>query len=67
MPLNCTIAERYLSLRDVLALKPGDVIPVDLPDDYSLTANRVPLFQAALGKNRGNLALRITADANRPH
>lgn len=57
--LNCKLVDKALSLREVLALKAGDVIPVDLPDDYLVTANATPVFAATLGASRGNLALRI--------
>jgi flagellar motor switch protein FliM len=55
--VNCAIAERSLSLKEVLRLKEGDVIPVDMPDSHLVYANEVPAFYAKLGNSRGNLAL----------
>jgi flagellar motor switch protein FliM len=55
--VNCAIAERSLSLKEVLRLKAGDVIPVDMPDSHLVYANEVPAFYAKLGNSRGNLAL----------
>ena len=57
--INGTVAEKEISLRDIMALEPGDVIPVDLPDKLVLTANGVPVLYARLGQSRGNLALQI--------
>ncbi len=38
--VNCAIAERSLSLKEVLRLKEGDVIPVDMPDSHLVYAER---------------------------
>ncbi|HUH36329.1 MAG TPA: flagellar motor switch protein FliM [Spongiibacteraceae bacterium] len=57
--INCTVAEREITLRDILDLAPGDVIPVEMDDALALTANGVPVLRARLGQSRGNLALQI--------
>ena len=57
VPVNCAVAERQLSLKDVLRLKEGDVIPVDMPESHLVYVNDVPAFYAKLGNSRGNLAL----------
>lgn len=57
--VNSTVAEKDISLRDIIDLEPGDVIPVDLPDRLVITANGVPIMYARLGQSRGNLALQV--------
>ena len=57
--LNCTVAERDISLRDIIDLEAGDVITVDIPDKLPVTANGVPVMNAKLGVSRGNMALQI--------
>jgi flagellar motor switch protein FliM len=57
--VNTTIAEKEISLRDIIDLEEGDVIPVDVPEKLILTANGVPVLYARLGQSRGNLALQI--------
>ncbi len=57
--VNTTVAEKAVSLRDIIDLEPGDVIPIDLPDKLILRANGVPVLYARLGQSRGNLALQI--------
>jgi flagellar motor switch protein FliM len=57
--LNCTVVERKIMLRDLVDLAPGDVIPIELPEEFVLTANDVPMFKASLGSRNGNLALKI--------
>lgn len=63
--LECDIVRRDLLLRDIVALKTGDIIPIEFPDAHVLTANGVPMFRAQLGQHRGNLALKIRAHFDR--
>ncbi len=57
--LGCTVAERDISLRDVVDLREGDVIPVEIPKTLTLQANGIPVFKVKLGRSRGNLALEV--------
>ena len=57
--LECDVATREILLRDIVDLKAGDVIPIDLPDFHVLTANGVPMFRTQLGQHNGNLALKV--------
>ena len=59
VPLNATVARRQLKLRDILHMQPGDVIPVELPEDMVMRANGVPTFKVKLGSHKGNLALQV--------
>lgn len=58
--LNCEVANRTVSLRDILDLQTGDIIPIDAPDNLLVTANGVPVFESQLGQTHGNLALRVS-------
>lgn len=58
--LKGTIVETELPLRDVLQLKPGDVIAVDIPSEVSLYVEGSPMFRGAFGVARGHNAIRIT-------
>jgi len=57
--LELNIAEREMTLRDVMELQAGDVIPVDIPETFELKANRVPVFSCSLGVSRGRLAVKV--------
>ncbi|MBV1877498.1 MAG: flagellar motor switch protein FliM [Pseudomonadales bacterium] len=57
--LNCKVVERDIMLRDLVDLAPGDVIPIDMPDEHILTANDVPMFRTRLGERNGSLAMKI--------
>ena len=57
--LECTVVEKKMSLRDIIDLKQGDVIPVDIPETLTLRANGVPIYKTRMGTSRGNLGLEI--------
>ncbi|MGS2717545.1 flagellar motor switch protein FliM [Eionea flava] len=57
--LNTNFVESKILLRDIVDLKDGDVIPVDLPDEYITTANGVPIFKVDIGQSNGNFALKV--------
>ncbi|AZZ90976.1 flagellar motor switch protein FliM [Hahella sp. KA22] len=59
VPLNAAVVRQKISLRSLSRLKPGDVIPVDMPETITVTANGVPIFIAKVGQCNGNLALKI--------
>ncbi|AHC37104.1 flagellar motor switch protein FliM [Pseudomonas fluorescens] len=65
VPLSATVARRQLRLRDILHMQPGDVIPVELPEEMIMRANGVPSFKVKLGSHKGNLALQVVEAINR--
>lgn len=64
--IECDVVTREVTLRDIVELRVGDVIPVDFPDFHVLTANGVPMFTTQLGQSHGNLALKIKELIERP-
>lgn len=59
VPIHGTLVERDITLREVAALKAGDVIPVDIPEEFVLQANGVPVFRGKMGISNENLAVKI--------
>ncbi|AZO83928.1 MULTISPECIES: flagellar motor switch protein FliM [Pseudomonas] len=59
VPIGATVARRQLRLRDILHMQPGDVIPVDMPEEMIMRANGVPAFKVKMGSHKGNLALQV--------
>lgn len=57
--LSSTLAETTLSMRELMSLKAGDVIPVDIPDEVVLSAEDVPLFRGRFGASSGTCAVKI--------
>ncbi len=66
VPVNCIVAERKITLREILGFKVGDVIPITMPDSNTVVANGVPIFDAQFGKSGANLALKIKGHLTRP-
>ncbi|MFB9887557.1 flagellar motor switch protein FliM [Balneatrix alpica] len=64
--INTVVARRQISLRDVLEMEPGDIIPVELPEQLTLTANDIPVFRGKLGVSKKNLAFKITEQFKLP-
>jgi flagellar motor switch protein FliM len=46
-------------LRDLMNLKPGDVLPLDIPDLIEASVDGVPVMQCKYGVRNGQYALRI--------
>lgn len=57
--IHGTLVERDIKLREVAALKEGDVIPIELPDNFVLEANGIPVFNGKMGISNNNLAVKI--------
>lgn len=57
--INSTLTETRITLGELVALRAGDVIPVDLPDVISATVGGVPVFRGKFGTSGGNLALKV--------
>jgi flagellar motor switch protein FliM len=66
LPLEMTVAEQDMTLRDVLELEEGDIIPIELPEKFELKANKVPVYNCTMGVSRGNLAVKIVDQIVRP-
>ncbi len=64
--LSCTLAETEISLRDIMDMKPGDVIPVDVPDLVTMNAEGIPVFRGKYGVSRGSMAVKIVEQVTFP-
>jgi flagellar motor switch protein FliM len=57
--VSAVFAESTLTVRELSALEPGDIIPIDMPEFVDVAASGVSLFQARLGASRGNYAVQV--------
>ncbi|KMV29708.1 flagellar motor switch protein FliM [Photobacterium swingsii] len=55
-----------LSLRDLMELQTGDVIPIDMPEAATVFVEDLPTYRAKMGKAGDNVALKITEKLKRP-
>jgi flagellar motor switch protein FliM len=53
------LGQADISLRQILDLKSGDVISLDLPDAVVAEVDGVPLFECHYGQKNGQLALKV--------
>jgi flagellar motor switch protein FliM len=58
--LSSTLTETEITLREVLNLKAGDVIPIEVPGAVTLRAENIPVFRGRFGVAQGNCAIKIT-------
>ncbi len=65
VPINASVVKQKISLRQLSRLKAGDVIPVELPETVTVTANGVPIYTAKVGQCNENLALKIVGKIKR--
>ena len=57
--VNSLLAEKNISIREVLQLKKGDVIPIDMPKTVMLKVEGVPVFTGKACASEGYYAVQI--------
>jgi flagellar motor switch protein FliM len=58
------LAEAQISLRELVRLSPGDIIPIEAPQQVTLLAGNVPLYRGSFGVSQGRNALKILSGAS---
>jgi flagellar motor switch protein FliM len=53
------LAQAQISLRELVRLSPGDIIPIEAPQQVTLFAGDVPLYRGRFGISQGHNALKI--------
>lgn len=63
----CTVfVESSLNMRELLKLKPGDILPIEMPKTATLYAGGRALFRGKFGRSRGYNALKVIEPIARP-
>lgn len=65
--IKSTLTTQDITLRDVLTMQEGDIVPVDIPDQVVASVDGVPVFKARFGESRGNCALKVDEILNMSH
>jgi flagellar motor switch protein FliM len=60
---RAVLAQAKISLRELVRLAPGDIIPIDAPQHVTLLAGDVPLYRGRFGISQGHNALKILPGA----
>jgi len=63
--LSSLLLEAHMSIGEFLHLRPGDVIPVQLPELATVYAEDVPVFRGRYGQSNGSNAVCFQAHAGR--
>lgn len=63
--VRSNLIEKEMSLSEIVDLKPGDIIPFDMPDQIILDAEDIPIFKGNIGVSRGNAAIKINEKVGR--
>ena len=62
--LSCVLTNKEISLKQIMALKAGDVIPVDLSEPATIMAEGIPALKGHYAYSKGYNAIRITKPVN---
>jgi flagellar motor switch protein FliM len=60
---RAVLAQAQISLRELVKLSPGDIIPIEAPQQVTLLAGNVPLYRGRFGISQGRNALKILPGA----
>ncbi len=68
VPVNfrVNLLEKALSLRDLMDLRPGDIIPIDMPPHALMYVEELPTFRVKMGRSGENVAVQISEKIKRP-
>jgi len=64
--LTTKFLEVDIPLSQVMELKAGEIIPIEMPEFVTVLIEQLPSFRAKLGKSRDNIALKIESKIKRP-
>ncbi len=57
--VSCVLTDVTMSLEQLIDLKPGDIIPVDIPEVVTLKAEDVPIVRGKFGVSNGFNAVKV--------
>ena len=64
--LYSILAEKVLSLHEIAQMKPGDVLPFEMPTYFPMYVEDIPVFRGKLGLFKNHYALQILSKMTRP-
>jgi flagellar motor switch protein FliM len=65
MDTRAVLAQTSISLRELVKLSPGDIIPIEAPQQVTLFAGEVPLYRGRFGNSQGRNAVKIQSGVSR--
>ena len=58
--ISSILAETQITMRELKNLKPGDVIPIEIPKTVALTVEDIPVLHGIFGVSNGKNSIKIT-------
>jgi flagellar motor switch protein FliM len=65
--VSSTLLEKKVTINDILTMKAGDVIPIEMPEKITVRAGGLPSFRATYGVSNDRAALKVTDIIDRTH
>ncbi len=68
VPVNfrVNLLERDISLRDLMELQVGDVIPIEMPENATMFVEELPTYRVKMGQSSDKIAVQISEKIKRP-
>ncbi|WP_341658949.1 flagellar motor switch protein FliM [Vibrio sp.] len=68
VPINfrVNLLEHDISLRDLMELQPGDIIPVAMPENATMFVEELPTYRVKMGRSGEMLAVQVSEKIKRP-
>jgi len=68
VPVNFRVEllEQDISLRDLMELQPGDIIPITMPEHATMFVEELPTFRTKMGRSGEHLAVQVSEKIKRP-
>ncbi|MGR5067040.1 MULTISPECIES: flagellar motor switch protein FliM [Vibrio] len=68
-PVNfrVNLLEKNISLRDLMELQPGDVIPIEMPEHATMFIEDLPTYRVKMGRSEDKMAVQISQEIERPN
>jgi len=68
VPVNfrVNLLEKDISLRDLMELIPGDVIPIEMPSNATMFVEELPTYRVKMGQSNDKLAVQVSEKIKRP-
>ncbi len=68
VPVNfrVNLLEKQISLRDLMELRSGDVIPIEMPENATMFVEELPTYRVKMGRSGENIAVQIAEKIKRP-
>ncbi|WP_019591423.1 flagellar motor switch protein FliM [Thioalkalivibrio sp. ALE20] len=63
--ISSVLTEAEVTVQELLDIKPGDIIPVDIPEEVTLKVEDIPLLRGKFGVSNGQNAIKITGRVQR--